>query len=52
MDIYKRLDKILPKIQEKRFRENKGLGNEIGFYIFDYHPSDELIIRNHIKFLV
>jgi hypothetical protein len=51
MDIYKRLDKILPKIQEKRFRENKGLGNEIGFYIFDYHPSDELIIRNHIKFL-
>lgn len=51
MDIYKRLDKILPKIQEKRFRENKGLGNEIGFYIFDYHPSDELIIRNYIKFL-
>lgn len=51
MDIYKRLDKILPKLQEKRFRENKGLGNEIGFYIFDYDPSDELIVREHIKFL-
>ncbi len=51
MDIYERLDKILPKIQEKRFRENKGLGNEIGFYVFDYNPSDELIVRDHVKFL-
>jgi hypothetical protein len=51
MEIYERLDKILPRVQEKRFRENKGLGNEIGFYIFDYDPSDELIVREHIKFL-
>lgn len=51
MEIYERLDKILPRVQEKRFRENKGLGNEIGFYIFDYDPSDELIVRDHIKFL-
>ncbi|MBU5425116.1 DUF1788 domain-containing protein [Tissierella pigra] len=51
MDIYKRLDKILPRLQEKSFRENKGLGNEIGFHIFDYEPSDEFIVREHIKFL-
>jgi len=51
MQIYERLDKILPKLQERQFRENKGLGNEIGFYIFDYDPSDELIVREHIKFL-
>jgi len=51
MQIYERLDKILPRLQEKHFRENKGLGNEIGFYIFDYDPSDELIVREHIKFL-
>ena len=51
MDIYKRLDKILPKLQEKSFRENKGLGNEIGFHIFDYDPADEFIVREHIKFL-
>ncbi|MGN9166195.1 DUF1788 domain-containing protein [Tissierellaceae bacterium HCP3S3_D8] len=51
MDIYKRLDKILPRLQEKSFRENKGLGNEIGFYIFDYDPSEEFIVRDHIKFL-
>lgn len=51
MDIYERLDKILPKLQEKRFRENKGLGNEIGYYIFDYDPEEEFIVREHIKFL-
>ncbi|MBA5851815.1 DUF1788 domain-containing protein [Clostridium sp. cel8] len=51
MNIYERLDKILPRLQEKRFRENKGLGNEIGFYIFDYDPKDELIVREHIKYL-
>lgn len=51
MGIYKRLDKILPRIQEKRFRENKGLGNEIGFHIFDYDSADEMIVREHIEFL-
>lgn len=51
MNIYERLDKILPRIQEKSFRENKGLGNEIGFYIFDYDPSHEFIVRDYIKFL-
>ena len=49
MNIYQRLDRILPRLQERRFRENKGLGNEIGFYIFDYDPKDELIVREHIK---
>lgn len=51
MNIYERLDKILPRLQERRFRENKGLGNEIGFYIFDYEPQDELIVREHITYL-
>lgn len=51
MEIYERLDKLLPKLQERRFRENKGLGNEIGYYIFDYDPEHEMIVREHVKFL-
>ena len=51
MNIYQRLDRIMPRILEKRFRENKGLGNEIGFYIFDYDPKDELLVREHISFI-
>src|SRR5690606_13692768 len=27
------------------------LGNEIGYYIFDYDPEHEIIVREHIKFL-
>lgn len=46
-----RLNKILEKIQSPAFLANKGLGNEIGFYIFDYDPRDELLVREHIAYL-
>ncbi|KHD13523.1 DUF1788 domain-containing protein [Clostridium butyricum] len=49
--IYERVDEILPKIVEPSFRENKGLGNEIGFYIFDYDPEYELLIRDRVTFI-
>lgn len=51
MDIYEKIDRILPKLLDKSFRESKGLGNEIGYYIFDYDPKYEMIVREHIKFL-
>ena len=50
--IYERIDEILPKISEPNFRQNKGLGNEIGFYIFDYNPEDELLVRERTKFII
>lgn len=46
-----RLNKIEEKIADKSFRENKGLGNEVGYYIFDYPARDELHVRNHIDYL-
>lgn len=49
--IYERIDQILPKIVEPNFRQNKGLGNEIGFYVFDYNPEEELLVRDRIKFI-
>jgi len=49
--IYQRLDAIIPKITDTSFRENKGLGNEIGYYIFDYDPKYELLLREHIEFI-
>lgn len=51
MTIYERLDKILPEISKKQFRENRGTGNEINFHIFDYDPKYEHIVRAHIDFL-
>lgn len=46
-----RLDQILPKIESPEFLENKGLGNEIGFYIFDYPAGAELEVREHLTFI-
>jgi hypothetical protein len=34
-----RLNHILPRITSRDFLDSKGLGNEIGFWIFDYPPS-------------
>jgi hypothetical protein len=49
--IYDRLDAIIPEITKKSFRENKGLGNEIGYYIFDYESKYEMLVRQHIQFI-
>jgi hypothetical protein len=47
-----RLDKILPRLISDELLSNSGLGNEIGFYIFDYPPEYELEMREHIGFLL
>jgi hypothetical protein len=49
--IFERLDAIIPEIEKKSFRENRGLGNEVGYYIFDYQPKYELVVRDYIRFI-
>lgn len=44
-----RLNNILPRIESQDFLENKGLGNEISFYIFDYPPKEELMVRDQVQ---
>ena len=46
-----RLNMIEKKISEESFRTNSGLGNEVGYYVFDYDPRQELFVRNHIQYL-
>lgn len=43
-----RLNKILPRITSKDFLTSKGLGNEIGFWVFDYPAERELEIRDFL----
>ena len=50
-DIHERLNSIIKTITTKEFLNNQGLGNEIGFWIFDYKPSDELIVREYFGIL-
>lgn len=47
--IYERLDKLEEKMRDEEFRTNTGLGNEVGYYVFDYEPEQELIVRDRIR---
>ena len=35
LSLEQRLDKVEGIIKKPSFRQNKGLGNEVGYYIFD-----------------
>lgn len=49
MNIDEKINKIESKIKEPSFLENKGLSNEVGYYIFDYNPKYELKVRDEVS---
>ena len=49
--LQERLNQIPKKITSTDFLKSQGLGNEIGFWIFDYKPEYELQVREHVVFL-
>lgn len=51
-DLKRRLDKIIDRLTSDALLQNKGLGNEIGFYVFDYPPEHEMEVREHIQFIL
>ena len=48
-NINERLDKIKEKFADDNFLTNKGLGNEVGIYIFGYDPEDEMAVRYFLE---
>lgn len=51
MYLQNKLDKIEKEINKEAFKTNRGLGNEVGYYVFDYPASAELKVREHIQYL-
>jgi hypothetical protein len=47
-----RLNQILPKLTSSDLLTNQGLGNEIGFWIFDYPPEEEMAMRAFLQDVV
>lgn len=47
-----RLNQIIPRITSSDFLSSKGLGNEIGFWIFDYPPEREQDMRDFLSDIV
>lgn len=48
LTLEERLNKIIPRITSSDFLQSKGLGNEIGFWIFDYPPEREMDVRDFL----
>lgn len=48
LSLEERLNQILPRITSRDFLDSKGLGNEIGFWVFDYPPERELDVRSFV----
>ena len=48
----KNLGKIESEIGKTSFLNGKGLGNEVSYYVFDYDPKDEILVREYIDKLV
>lgn len=46
-----RLDQAEQMIKTPAFRQNKGLGNEVGYYVFDYPAEQELQVRERIEYM-
>jgi len=51
MEFKDKLDKIWDRISDEDFLANRGVANEVRYYVFDYEPCDELIMREKIKAL-
>ena len=46
-----RLNKLEDIIKDPNFGKNKGLGNEVPYYIYDYPAEYELLVRERIDYL-
>ena len=46
-----RLNKAEYIMSKPAFRQNKGLGNEVGYYVFDYPAEYELYVRERIEYI-
>ncbi len=52
MKLEERLKSLKQKVQEDDFLSAKGLGNEIPFWIFDYPPEKELLVRETVNKMI
>lgn len=51
-DFFDRLNQIKTRLSSPELLNNSGLGNEIGFYIFDYPPKYEMEMRRHLEHIL
>jgi hypothetical protein len=51
LTIQQRLNTLPNALKKSRFLNNRGIGKEIGFYIFDYDPEHEPLVHEYLPIL-
>ena len=51
MEFQDKLDGIWKRISDEEFLANRGVANEVRYYVFDYDASLELVVRRKIELL-
>ena len=51
MNFQDKVDGIWNRISDADFLSNKGVANEVRYYVFDYEACNELIVRDKIEYL-
>ncbi len=51
-DLARRLNEMEAAIRKPSFRSRNGRANEVNYWIFDYHPNQELEVRERIRYLL
>lgn len=47
--IIERLDLMEQRLRDENFRHSRGLSGEVSYYVFDYDPKAELIVRKRVQ---
>lgn len=51
MTFEERLDQMEREIHKPSFRKNHGRANEVNYWVFDYPPQQELVVRERIAYM-
>ena len=49
MEFNQKINQIWERISDEDFLANKGVANEVRYYVFDYDPAYELLVREKIQ---
>lgn len=41
--------RLRERVRSQDFQENRGLSNEVGYYLFDYDPAREMYVREQVR---
>lgn len=52
LTLQQRLNALPSVLRNPQLLSNRGIGNEIGFYIFDYDPEGEPVVQQHLPKLL